>query len=57
MSKTSRQHRIVQLLAEVAVSSQTQLVELLEAEGIEALRNDKDRIGKKSQSTRKEQKN
>ena len=36
MSKTSRQHRIVQLLGEVAVVSQTQLVELLEAEGIEA---------------------
>ena len=36
MSKTSRQHRIVQLLGDVAVTSQTQLVELLEAEGIEA---------------------
>ena len=36
MSKTSRQHRIVNLLAEVAVTSQSQLVELLEAEGIDA---------------------
>ena len=36
MSKTSRQHKIVQLLGDVPVSSQTQLVELLEAEGIEA---------------------
>jgi len=36
MSKTSRQHRIVQLLAEVAVTSQTQLVELLQSAGIEA---------------------
>lgn len=36
MSKTSRQHRISQLLADTAVSSQGQLVELLEAEGIEA---------------------
>ena len=36
MTKTSRQHRIMQLLAEVPVSSQGQLVELLEAEGIEA---------------------
>lgn len=36
MSKTSRQHRIVQLLGEIAVTSQTQLVELLEDAGIEA---------------------
>ena len=36
MSKTSRQHRIVQLLGETAVTSQGQLVELLEGEGIEA---------------------
>lgn len=36
MSKTSRQHRIVQLLGEIAVTSQTQLVELLQAEDIEA---------------------
>ncbi len=36
MSKTSRQHRIVQLLGDVAVTSQTQLVELLQAENIEA---------------------
>lgn len=36
MSKTSRQHRIVSLLAEVAVTSQSQLVELLEAEGVDA---------------------
>ncbi len=36
MTKTSRQHRIVQLLGETPVSSQGQLVELLEAEGIEA---------------------
>lgn len=36
MSKTSRQHRIAELLAEVAVTSQTQLVELLEDAGIEA---------------------
>ena len=36
MSKTSRQHRIIQLLGDVAVTSQTQLVELLEAEDIEA---------------------
>ncbi len=36
MSKTSRQHQIIQLLGDVAVTSQSQLVELLEAEGIEA---------------------
>ena len=36
MSKTSRQHRIVQLLGDVAVTSQTQLVDLLIAEDIEA---------------------
>jgi transcriptional regulator of arginine metabolism len=36
MSKTSRQHQIVLLLADVAVSSQGQLVELLEAAGVEA---------------------
>jgi len=36
MSKTSRQHKIVQLLGEVAVTSQSQLVELLESEGVEA---------------------
>jgi len=36
MSKTSRQHRMAQLLSEVAVTSQTQLVELLEDAGIEA---------------------
>ncbi len=36
MSKTSRQHRIVQLLTEVAVSSQGQLVELLEDAGVDA---------------------
>ena len=36
MSKTSRQHRIMQLLADTAVTSQGQLVELLEGEGIEA---------------------
>lgn len=36
MSKTSRQHLIVQLLGETAVTSQGQLVELLEGEGIEA---------------------
>lgn len=36
MSKTSRQHQIVHLLAEVAVTSQGQLVELLEGVGVEA---------------------
>jgi transcriptional regulator of arginine metabolism len=36
MSKTSRQHQIVRLLGDVAVTSQTQLVELLEEEGLEA---------------------
>ena len=36
MSKTSRQHKIVQLLGEIPVTSQTQLVELLEADGVEA---------------------
>lgn len=36
MSKTSRQHRIIQLLGDVPVTSQTQLVELLESENIEA---------------------
>jgi len=36
VSKTSRQHRISQLLAEHPVTSQSQLVELLDAEGIEA---------------------
>lgn len=36
MSKTSRQHQIVRLLADVAVTSQGQLVELLEGAGIEA---------------------
>ena len=36
MTKTSRQHRIIQLLGDVAVTSQTQLVELLEADGIES---------------------
>ncbi len=36
MSKTSRQHKIVQLLADVAVTSQGQLVELLEEAGVEA---------------------
>ena len=35
-TKTSRQHRITQLLTEVPVSSQGQLVELLEANGVEA---------------------
>ena len=36
MSKTSRQHQIVRLLADVAVSSQGQLVELLDGAGVEA---------------------
>lgn len=36
MSKTSRQHRIGQLLTEVPITSQSQLVEMLEAEDIEA---------------------
>jgi len=36
MSKTSRQHQILRLLGDVAVTSQTQLVELLEQEGVEA---------------------
>jgi len=36
VSKTSRQHQIVRLLADVAVTSQGQLVELLEGAGIEA---------------------
>ena len=36
MSKTSRQHKIVQLLGDIPVTSQTQLVELLEADGVEA---------------------
>ncbi len=36
VSKTSRQHRIIQLLGDVPVTSQTQLVELLESENIEA---------------------
>lgn len=36
MSKTSRQHQILRLLGDVAVTSQTQLVELLEEEGVEA---------------------
>jgi len=36
MSKTSRQHKIVQILAEVAVTSQSQLVELLVGAGVEA---------------------
>lgn len=36
MTKTSRQHKIVQLLADVAVTSQSQLVELLENAGIDA---------------------
>jgi len=36
VSKTSRQHQIVRLLADVAVTSQVQLVELLEATGVEA---------------------
>ncbi len=36
MSKTSRQHRITQLLAEVPVTSQGQLVELLQSHEIEA---------------------
>ena len=35
-TKTSRQHRIIQLLTEVPVSSQGRLVELLEANGVEA---------------------
>jgi len=36
MSKARRQHRITQLLEEHAVTSQVQLAELLEAEGITA---------------------
>lgn len=36
MSKTSRQHRIVQILTDVAVTSQGQLVDLLVDAGIEA---------------------
>jgi transcriptional regulator of arginine metabolism len=36
MTKNQRQHRITGLLEEQAVSSQSQLVELLSAEGIEA---------------------
>lgn len=36
MSKTSRQHKIIQLLGDIAVTSQAQLVELLEADGVEA---------------------
>ncbi|MGI9605888.1 MAG: arginine repressor [Acidimicrobiales bacterium] len=36
MSKTSRQHSITQLLAEVAVTSQGQLVDLLSERGVEA---------------------
>ena len=36
MSKAQRQHRIVKLLEHHAVTNQTQLVELLEAEGIRA---------------------
>jgi transcriptional regulator of arginine metabolism len=36
MSKTSRQHQIVLLLADIAVTSQGQLVELLEGAGVEA---------------------
>jgi transcriptional regulator of arginine metabolism len=36
LSKTQRQHRIAQLLEQQAVTSQGQLVELLEAAGVEA---------------------
>jgi len=36
MSKTSRQHKIAEILGETAVTSQGQLVELLDAAGIEA---------------------
>ena len=36
MSKAQRQHRIVKLLAENAVTSQTHLVELLAADGVAA---------------------
>lgn len=36
LGKTQRQHRIRMLLADQAVSSQTQLVELLAAEGVSA---------------------
>ncbi|NNC79392.1 MAG: arginine repressor [Acidimicrobiales bacterium] len=36
MSKTSRQHQIAQILGEVAITSQSQLVELLETQGVEA---------------------
>ena len=36
MTKPQRQHRIAKLLAENAVSSQAQLVELLAADGVEA---------------------
>jgi len=36
LSKTQRQHRIARLLEANAVTSQTQLVELLEADGVRA---------------------
>jgi len=36
VTKTSRQHKILQLLSDVAVTSQSQLVELLAAEGEDA---------------------
>jgi len=36
MTKTSRQHKILQILGNVTVTSQDQLVELLEADGVEA---------------------
>ena len=36
MTKTSRQHTIIRLLGDVAVTSQAQLVELLEDSGVDA---------------------